>query len=227
MEDHPRALGWTPGPEDDRDFLFSTFAPERPTLSGEKGWGWAGMYDLDQLSEGACTSFSIGNSVNCEPRRGDIDSDFCFDAYHATTERDEFPGDWNTGQEGTSLRSAMQEWRRRRKISSFAFSYSVEEVVNWVLTRGPVCIGVHWYEGMHDPMEENDWYLEPTGEVLGGHAICVPRVHWGMGDDNFVVLLNSWGRANWGKNGRAKLSEESFRALLEDDPMGTAIAAIE
>jgi hypothetical protein len=116
MEDHPRALGWTPGPEDDRDFLLS-----------------------NQLSEGACTSFSIGNAVNCEPRRSDIDSDFCFDAYHATTERDEFPGDWNTGQEGTSLRSAMQEWRRRRKISSFAFSYSVEEVVNWVLRpRAPV-----------------------------------------------------------------------------------------
>ena len=151
MEDHPRALGWTPGPEDDRDFLLSTFAPERPTLSGEEGWGWAGMNDLNQLSEGACTSFSIGNAVNCEPRRSDIDSDFCFDAYHATTERDEFPGDWNTGQEGTSLRSAMQEWRRRRKISSFAFSYSVEEVVNWVLTRGPMCIGVRWYEGMDDP----------------------------------------------------------------------------
>jgi hypothetical protein len=48
-----------------------------------------------------------------------------------------------------------------------------------------------------------------------------------MGDDNYVVLLNSWGRANWGKNGRAKLSEGSFRALLEDDPMGTAIAAVE
>jgi hypothetical protein len=116
----------------------------------------------------------------------------------------------------------MQEWRRRRKISSFAFSYSVEEVVNWVLTRGPMCIGVRWYEGMDDPTEENDWYLEPTGEILGGHAICVPCVHWGMGDDNYVVLLNSWV-----KNGRAKLSEGSFRALLEDDPMGTAIAAVE
>jgi hypothetical protein len=92
MEVHPRALGWTPGPDDERDFLLSSFAPERPTLSGEKGWGWAGMNDLNQLNEGACTCFSIGNAVNCEPRRADIDSDFCFDAYHATTEHDEFPG---------------------------------------------------------------------------------------------------------------------------------------
>jgi hypothetical protein len=64
-------------------------------------------------------------------------------------------------------------------------------------------------------------------QPLAGHAISVPRVHWGMGDDNCVVLLNSWGRDNWGKNGRSELSEDALRALIEDDPMDTAIAAME
>jgi hypothetical protein len=105
---------------------------------------------------------------NCEPRRANIDSEFCFNSYHATTEKDDFPGDWNSGQEGTSLQSAMQEWRRRGVISSFAFSYSVEEVVAWVLGRGPVCIGVQWFSGMHDPTEENNWFIEPTGNPLPG-----------------------------------------------------------
>jgi hypothetical protein len=48
-----------------------------------------------------------------------------------------------------------------------------------------------------------------------------------MGDDNCVVLLNSWGRDNWGKYGRSELSEDALRALIEDDPMGTAIAGVE
>ena len=227
MSNEPGALGWTPGPVDERDRALSAFAPEEPVLTGEKGWGWRGMPDINQLNEGACTSFAIGNSVNCEPRRQSVESELCFDAYHATTQRDEFWGDWQSGQEGTSLRSAMKEWQRRGVIGSYAFSYSVEEVVTWILTKGPVCLGVRWWTGMDDPSEENDWYIEPTGLIRGGHAICVPRVHWNMGDENFVVLLNSWGRENWGINGRAKLSEESLRALLEDDPNGTAIASVD
>jgi hypothetical protein len=48
-----------------------------------------------------------------------------------------------------------------------------------------------------------------------------------MGDENHLVLLNSWGRENWGKDGRARLSEDSFRTLLEDDESATAIAAVD
>jgi hypothetical protein len=80
---------------------------------------------------------------------------------------------------------------------------------------------------MDDPSEENDWYIAPTGDVRGRHAICIPRVHWGMGDENHIVLLNSWGRENWGRNGRVRLSEDSFRTLLEDDESATAIAAVD
>jgi hypothetical protein len=69
MDDHPKTLGWTPGPVDERDHALASYAPAEPTLSGEKGWGWHEMPNLNQLKEGACTSFAIGNSVNCEPRR--------------------------------------------------------------------------------------------------------------------------------------------------------------
>ncbi len=80
---------------------------------------------------------------------------------------------------------------------------------------------------MDDPANENDWFIEPTGSVRGRHAICVPRVHWGMGGENWVGVLISWGRKNWGNNGRARLSEASFRILLERDWNATAIAAVD
>lgn len=226
MEDYPRTLGWAPGPVDERDHALASFLT-RPALQGEKAWGWGGMPDLNQLKEGACTSFAIGNSVNCEPRRQNIESEYCFESYHATTEHDEFPDNWSSGQTGTSLRSAMKEWRRRGVLNGYAFSYSVEEVVSWVLTIGPVCIGVEWWSGMDDPARENGWFIEPAGSVRGRHAICVPRVHWGMGDENWVGVLNSWGRENWGNNGRARISEDAFRTLLEGDQYATAIAAVD
>ena len=85
----------------------------------------------------------------------------------------------------------MKERQRRAVIRSYAFSYSVEEVVAWVLTRGPVCIGVRRWTGMDNPSEENDWFIEPTGLIGKGHAICVPHVHWGMGDENFSSRIAS------------------------------------
>lgn len=213
---HLPPLGWTPGPVDERDLQLSALAGPTPTLRGERRWHYEGQAVLNQGKEGACVLFSESHGANSEPRRKNLESAFAQAAYRRVTEVDEFRGNWRTGQSGTSLRSGAKEMVRQGVFKRYAFAYTVEEIVSHLLSPdgGPVCIGVDWYRSCDRPEVKDGAYycrVRPESGRRGGHAVALVGAHWGLGDDNYVVLMNSWGPNGYGFEGRARVSEAGLR----------------
>lgn len=216
MTDHPKTLGWIVGPPDERDYDLASFAAPTLTLSGERRWHYPSMPDLDQGVEGACTCFAFANALNANPRKRSLHDSYAFARYHAVTEWDDIKGDWRSGQEGAYLRDAAKEYQRRGKLDAYAFTYSVEQIVSWLLSNGPMTIGVEWWSSMDHPRPDDDYYARVGGTVRGRHAVALVGAHWGLGDGNYVVLQNSWSKAGYGYQGRARISEDGLRKLMED-----------
>lgn len=217
----PGALGWTPGPVDPRDAQFTDFMAERPSLSGERRWHYEGQKVLDQGREGACVLFSQHQAANCEPKRRTLTNSDALAAYQRVTMTDEFKGNHMTGQSGTSLRSGAKEMKRLGIFGTYAFADDVDVLVSWVLNRGPITLGVDWYNSCARPEKDpatGALYsrVRPASGRRGGHAVAIVGASWNTGAENYVVLQNSWG-SGWGYNGRVRVSEAGLRIWANSD----------
>ncbi len=96
-------------------------------------------------------------------------------------------------------------------ISEYRWAFGFEDLLAAVSWKGPVVIGVNWYEGMFDTDEKG--LLHPTGRVMGGHCVEVDQVSV---REETVGGPNSWG-LNWGVKGRWKMTWTEFARLLNED----------
>jgi hypothetical protein len=129
---------------------------------------------------------------------------------------DQWPGE---NYDGTSVRAGAKVLQERDVVGNYHWATDVSDIINAVLTTGPVVLGTRWYEGMSRP--DSHMILHPTGEILGGHAYVLNGVSLSRG---LFRMKNSWGR-NWGKNGRAYISFDAVDQLLGEQ--GEACLAIE
>lgn len=221
-----RGLGWHPGPVDERDYPLRA-SLERAGVartSGSQFW-YAPLPRLDQGSESSCTGFSSTNMVNCSPHIHHYTQNDAVEVYYsARRDYDEWEGE---DYDGTSVRAALKAQKARGTITSYAFTQDPHEAALWILNRGPIVIGIDWYEGMDYALRERDYFIAPEGEVSGGHAICVEGARYlnrgGSGD--YVRLLNSWG-LSYGYLGRAKMTFSNFAKVLSEE-YAVAATAVE
>ena len=59
---------------------------------------------------------------------------------------------------------------------------------------------------------DDDGFIKPTGQIVGGHAILARAVNVKKG---YVTLRNSWGKS-WGKKGDCYISFEDLEKLLNN-----------
>jgi hypothetical protein len=159
--------------------------------------------NYDQGREGACVGFSCSWAMSILNRR--------FYAaqwlYEEARRRDEWPGE---AYDGTSVRAGLdvlRETGHRRiyrgqtrdtnyadGIEAFRWAQSVDEVRGAIAAGSPVVLGVDWFSAFNHPERRGReyWMPEPSGRVVGGHAICC----YGASDRRQAVrLVNTWGFA--------------------------------
>lgn len=173
-------------------------------------WALAGVDEpLDQGQEGACVGFAWSHEAAAKPviERG-ITNQFAYDAYRAAQQIDQWPGD---DYDGTSVLAGAKIMLARGYIREYRWCFNLDDVLTTVSRRGPVVLGINWYEGMFNT--DANGYVRPTGSIAGGHAIMCNAVNITRKD---VTLTNSWG-INWGRYGRCRMTWEALDRLLHED----------
>lgn len=189
---------------------------------------------LDQGREGACVGYgwtaealSTPIAVDLNRVRADVPRDpeaFARYIYHTAQKVDEWEGEY---YEGTSVLAGAKAMMGAGLLKEYRWSFTINDVLYAVLRRGPVVIGVWWYESMYDAP---NGLLRVNGELAGGHCLTVvgflragASIKLAGGktltnplDQDGFILQNSWG-PDWGINGLAVIAESDLRGLLADD----------
>ena len=173
---------------------------------------WPARRSLDQGDTPMCVGYAAAHWLACAPYH----TKFIDPAgiYRYSQWEDEYEGE---KYEGTSVLGAARVLQKCGVIKSYQWATTVEQVVNHLLTTGPVMLGTDWTEGMETPY---CGVIDDTGAFLGGHAYLAMGVNT---DTGCVRVKNSWGR-QWGEGGHAWLPDYVLDELLAAD--GEACVAV-
>lgn len=215
MSEH--TLGRIDPPPDPRDAAYPMalhLGAIGPKVYTSRYWV-AGRSSLDQGNIGACVGFAGANWEQNSPVRDAVSNQTGLDLYHACKAIDGSPN-----VEGTFDRALMKVLLAQGRIERYLWAQKPAELLDWVLTTGPVMVGTNWYEGAFDPDAKG--FVSLTGKVAGGHEYLVrgysnPRKAY--------RCRNSWG-PNWGLKGEFWISAENLNRLIFTEN-GDACAATE
>lgn len=197
---------------DDRDRLFLAAPllapPEAPKPKWRYWWNLGARLNQGQTS--TCVAHAWVHLAENSPvtRPGTLDP---IAIYQRATEIDEWvdnDGDLNFG---TSVRAGAKAMAELSVISEYRWAWDLQTAVEWLLTKGPLVIGVDWYSEMMRPTY--DGFIWPAGSLVGGHAVVLDGVNT---VNRFVRGLNSWG-PDWGNKGTFRLTFEALEALIVAD----------
>lgn len=197
---------------DDRDQNYRLTAPRRKSKRISRYWSDHWFFG-NQGQNPYCVGFAWVHWLSNHPVRQWVNPE---GVYHVAQRFDEWPGE---DYEGTSVRAGAKVLQSLGFISEYRWGFDLPSIVATVLEVGPVVFGTDWYEGMSEP--DKYGYLNPTGQILGGHAYLVNGVDTRR---QRFRIKNSWGQ-DWGIKGRAYLSFADAEKLITEG--GEACLAIE
>ena len=172
------------------------------------------VFDQGQL--GSCTANAALGVLACEPfwepGRDPLTEDVAVRLYSDETQIDnsQIPGQYpptDTGSTGPWSMRALEKWGW---IDDYVHTRRLHTALG-LLNRGPISIGVHWYQSMFTPGKSNLITVDMTSGLAGGHQVAV------IGNDTkaqAVLIRNSWG-TGWGDGGHAWLRWSDFDRLLD------------
>jgi hypothetical protein len=170
---------------------------------------WSLNTYLDQGVEGACVGFGFSHELAATPQpvKG-LTKDSARNLYQQAQKLDEWPGE---DYEGTSVLAGAKAVSALGYYTGYAWGFTELDVALAVAYKGPVVIGVNWYEMMFEP--NADGYILPGGQWMGGHCTLLKAIDVEKG---FYTVHNSWGKS-WGLGGTARLSRVDLAKLLRED----------
>lgn len=188
---------------------------------------------LNQEQTSCCVEFSLEAKLRGMPVRvGPSRLPARYEVYDEAIQIDEFPdnNDDIARCYGTTIRAGCRVLERRGLISSYEWTYSVDEILQWMLGgHGGLNLGIDWYEGMNQPSPEG--IIRLTGKPIGGHAIYSFGIDRQRG---LISLQNSWG-PEWGgwelygkrvNPGCAKLPLDDLKRLLDGNGEAVRITEV-
>lgn len=174
---------------------------------------------LDQGREGACVGFgwvadalATPTAVNLARLRGGAwePEAFAKEIYRNAQRIDEWEGE---NYEGTSVLAGAKAMGIAGLIKEYRWAFSIDDVIDAVLVKGPAVLGIPWFSGMY---EAPGGVLSVTGNVVGGHCITAVGYHKATdGSEDSIILQNSWG-SDWGTNGLARIKISELARLLKE-----------
>lgn len=184
---------------------------------------------IDQGREGACVGFGWTNELRAEPVRVKFPDPtaFAVGLYRQAQLVDEWAGE---DYSGTSVLAGAKVAQSLGYISGYRWAFGIDDVVDTLVTSGPVVLGIPWHESMYTTRPSG--LVDVSGECVGGHCILAtgydPKKRFiSEGIRNTfeaVRLRNSWGN-DWGVDGDGWIRVTDLAALLKGEgeacvPMG-------
>jgi hypothetical protein len=214
------ALGRIESTTDYRDhqFLARTVAPRpKPGITRRR---WFVPPAWDQGSTPQCTAYAGLLLLNAGPvRNKQAGPDAAEGFYAAEQQIDGFPNP----HDGSTVRASMQVMQAEGYIGAYRWAFTVPDVTQWLLTRGPVQLGTDWLDSMFDPItyRRQTWInFQADSSLAGGHSYTAFEVDTTKrcpdGSTGAVMIQNSWS-GEWADKGRAWLSFAALAALLAED----------
>lgn len=174
---------------------------------------------LDQGSEGACVGFGWTAEALASPVRVDLKrikarapkepNKFAQYVYAFAKTIDEFEG---VDYDGTSVLAGAKSMQTFGLLKEYRWAFSMDEVVDGIIAKGPVVLGIPWYESMY---EAPNGILTVSGKLAGGHCILAVGYKVYPGGEDAVILQNSWG-PEWGINGLAEIKVSELAKLVAE-----------
>lgn len=194
IEDKPfRSYTW--------NLPIKSYSPPHPNLE---------RLALDQGTEGACVGFAWAHEIAARPWSDpNITDDYAIAIYRWAQQNDEWPGENYSGTSVLAGAKAVTEWLSR--IKEYRWAFGLDDVRRTIGYKGPVVLGINWYEGMFRP--DSTGRIQPTGSLMGGHAILAYRVDE---RNKRIYLWNSWGQDWWEGGPWCFLTFEDLGRLLSE-----------
>lgn len=222
------ALGWIPDKPDERDFQARKFVYAALPLPSNY-FVYPNTYIYDQGSHPACVGFACAGAKTDEEFL-QYHNKYIFNGLWLYQECKKFDG--MPSSDGTNYRVAlkiMQEQGMRQmgtlcvrrqpdlnwKIGAYfrITSDDGDELIKQIIFQyGTILAGSWWYY---------NWYTIPEGIFpipfgkTVGHAWRIAG--WRKDEPAGWIVVNSWGKTRWSKDGTAIMPYEMFRAYVLND----------
>lgn len=171
-------------------------------------------YPLDQGAEGACVGFAWAGELASTPVKYMVDNQFARGLYGKAQAEDRAMG--NNWPEGASILAGAKAAKNAGLISRYHWAFGIEQVIDTIVAKGPVVLGIWWYDSMYETYENGK--VKVSGQRVGGHAIMAHGYwpnHPGFGED-VIMWTNSWG-TGYGRNGIGAIRVTDLDKLLQDN----------
>lgn len=215
-----RKLDWIPRfDEESKNYPVRGILRKQP----RKDVLWVAGPILDQKAEGACVGFGwtaqalatpfVVNLKTLPGRSPKTPEPFARYIYKQAQKIDEYPGE---NYEGTSVLAGAKAMVKNSAITSYSWAFSIDDIIDAIIQKGPVVLGINWYEGMY---EAPNGVLTVSGDHVGGH--CILAIGYTSNSKAFggkpsITLQNSWG-PDWGNSGLAEISVSDLEKLFSND----------
>lgn len=170
---------------------------------------------LDQGQTGHCVGFAGAQWGNTLPINDKFDNADGHSFYYSCKVFDGEPRQEN----GSTSRSLAKTLKAAGRLNTYAFAATVDEAVQWIMTKGPVLFGTDWYSGMFNP--DALGIVKPTGIVEGGHEYLAIGYN---PTTEIISYLNSWSD-QWGDNGRFHMYKSDVIKVFANQ--GEGLVAVE
>lgn len=189
--------------ERSRAFPIRELVPKK-----QRSYTWRCDEWLDQGREGACVGFAWAHDMAARPKVIVTNTQQALLIYREAQRLDEWPGE---AYSGTSVLAGAKVVSKLGYMPQYRWAFGLDDLILAVGYAGPAVLGINWYEGMYDTDAKG--YIHPTGQLMGGHAILCHSVNI---PGKYFVLHNSWGKDNFGVQGKAKISFDDMGRLLHE-----------
>ncbi len=175
----------------------------------------------DQGDVGSCTGNAMAGALMTGPlwKPGRmLTEDDAVQIYEAGTHIDRIPGAYPPDDTGSTGLAVAKACKLAGLICCYHHAFSLHGALA-SLGRGPVLIGIPWYEGFDEPMGPLA-ELKIAGSVRGGHELYLLAIDV---DAQRVRGCNSWG-SSWGDAGHFTMTFDTLGELLADQGDCTVFA---
>lgn len=170
---------------------------------------------FDQADLGSCTANAALGLLVTEPfaqaGRTFTEAD-AVRLYELETKLDDsqIPGEYPPDDTGSTGAWSMRALEKQGLIRTYRHTRVAATALR-MLFRGPISIGVPWFQSMFTPDADHTIHVDSASGLAGGHQVCVVAVD---ADLKRIRIRNSWG-TSWGDQGHAWLSFTDLHYLFE------------
>jgi hypothetical protein len=104
---------------------------------------------LDQGREGECVGFACAGELAAKPAAFTVTDETGRKIFAAARSIDLSEG--RDFPDGATVIAGLQACRRANYFLKFLWCFGIDDTINWIVRRGPVILGIPWYDGMYDP----------------------------------------------------------------------------